>query len=746
MGNSSTKSARIDEAASELSRQGNLSERETSSTWYRYGVDVTDVYDVVDHIGDGHMGEVFTVRRKTTGHHTDHTREKSKDSAKDLKELLEAHGGHMRKDSTASASGGKHVRKGSFGGLLGKKLNDESSASSTPRNDLPTPRSESSTPRSGRKSLKGAVHKTAKVIKSIGKQAEGGGDDSDSRLDKYVRSDTSESHEPPKSPSAPKKGIIKTESASKFSHHSTLSVEDGGSGAGSDSDLTDALSSSFRRNGKAKKGVHFQRTFACKTILTSRINKEQIQELVNEIMIMRRLDHPYVLKLYEVYHVKRKIWLVTELCTGGDLSTRKLNEHDCKNVVEQVLRALVYLHRMGVVHRDIKLENILYENHSKGATVRLIDFGLSRTFDRSSEFLDYARTPYTMTPEAAAAANTEMEATDKADVWAVGIITWIMLSGDFPFIKSNLDLKDKDKMKKLENADYHFGITWKGRSGESPNELGSRGEQDMGRMEAEMKKHQEPEFVHPDEIPDDNESNDDCEGAGQSEDDTLPSSNDSKARAKYIKKHVQQVVKDKKKELKREISGLDEIDIMQEVERYTKFGFMKKTILITMANTMDRGDVGKLREMFLKADTNDSGTITLDELMSAFKKITPDADETKVQMLFNGIDRDKSGHIHYAEFLAALAESHGLVTLDRLTEAFDRIDTDGKGYITHDDLKTILGKDYDKEMVDKMIEEGDFKKNNKIDYEELLQLMFSDPVKGDKMAGSISASTSFNEG
>ena len=117
---------------------------------------------------------MFTVRRKTTGHHTDHTREKSKDSAKDLKELLEAHGGHMRKDSTASASGGNHVRKGSFGSLLGKKLNDESSASSTPRNDLPTPRSESSTPRSGRNSLKGAVHKTAKV-KSIGKQAEGGG-------------------------------------------------------------------------------------------------------------------------------------------------------------------------------------------------------------------------------------------------------------------------------------------------------------------------------------------------------------------------------------------------------------------------------------------------------------------------------------------------------------------------------------------------------------------------------------------
>ena len=66
----------------------------------------------------------------------------------------------------------------------------------------------------------------------------------------------------------------------------------------------------------------------------------------------------------------------------------------------------------------------------------------------------------------------------------------------------------------------------------------------------------------------------------------------------------------------------------------------------------------------------------------------------------------------------------------------DRLDTDGKGYIDRDDLKNVLGKEYDEATVDKMIEEGDFKKNNKIDYEELLQLMFSDPVMGDKIAGA----------
>lgn len=165
------------------------------------------------------------------------------------------------------------------------------------------------------------------------------------------------------------------------------------------------------------------------------------------------------MKLYEVYHVKRKLWLVTELCSGGDLSARKLNEQDAKNVIEQILRALVYLHRMGIVHRDIKLENVLYENSAKGATVRLIDFGLSRTYDRAALATDYTRTPYTMSPETASSFSSSKDGrvggediTDKTDVWALGVVTFIVLSGEFPFIKTSADLKDKNLIDKLKRV------------------------------------------------------------------------------------------------------------------------------------------------------------------------------------------------------------------------------------------------------------------------------------------------------
>ena len=100
--------------------------------------------------------------------------------------------------------------------------------------------------------------------------------------------------------------------------------------------------------------------------------------------------------------------------------------------------------------------------------------------------------------------------------------------------------------------------------------------------------------------------------------------------------------------------------------------------------------------------------------------------EELMENIFAGIDHDQSGQIHYAEFLAALAEGAGLVTKERISDAFDRIDNEGKGYISHQDLQNILGENYEIELANKMIEEGDFKKNGRVDYDEFVQLMLED--------------------
>jgi len=491
-----------------------LSERETSSAWYRYGVSVTDVYDVIEILGQGNMGEVFTVRRKVTGHHTNMTRNKLKESEDDLKLMLNKEEKVRRESGSAGKSkvvypvklvrkrsgSGMKERKNSFSDLkaVGKtiksritkhnnsnhvnpeedsclapfiKSEEEEYASASANNATPRDVSSAGSANTNSTPLKSAIknREESKFTSGdlnndhLGSSSSvdngGGADDYYGPPSNATQEEEAATQQPQglnATNSNPKKHISRTKS--------TITTKP------TSSTISANIGTTAKKEVKQK--VHFQRTFAVKTILTSRINKDQLDELVNEIMIMRKLDHPFVLKLYEVYHVKRKLWLVTELLTGGDLSSRKLNEYDTKNVIEQVLRALVYLHRMNIVHRDLKLENVLYENHSKAATVRLIDFGLSRTFDRSIA-ADYSRTPYTMSPETATALgkgggksgkggksksgggdkkNGEIPATDKTDVWAVGICAFIMLSGEFPFIKTDSDLKDDDKMNKLKKV------------------------------------------------------------------------------------------------------------------------------------------------------------------------------------------------------------------------------------------------------------------------------------------------------
>lgn len=285
MGNSAGKNGTAHEDLA--SHAADLTEREAASAWYRHGVAVTDVYDVVEVLGRGHMGEVFTVRRKTTGHHNDFTRERSRMSDGDLKSTHDS---------------GEEARERA---AYSKKPSSESNGSDASPGSVRR-----------RKSFKGAVHKTKKVIaKQAGKA---GGDKGGQKLDEDANSDLTPFissddivvgvHEPPKTPSKPAKSIMKDKNSMHWQSkdsRSTLTRTDTNSNSDvvsldSESSHTSTsipappfartlTSESSKIIEKPNKGVHFQRTFAVKTIATSRINTADVQELANEIMIMRKL-------------------------------------------------------------------------------------------------------------------------------------------------------------------------------------------------------------------------------------------------------------------------------------------------------------------------------------------------------------------------------------------------------------------------------------------------------------------------
>jgi calcium-dependent protein kinase len=123
---------------------------------------------------------------------------------------------------------------------------------------------------------------------------------------------------------------------------------------------------------------------ACKTLSKSGIEKAMgdKNKFMAEVEILKSMDHPNILKLYEVFEDQKQIHLVTELCTGGELfdfiiMKHKFSEATAAHFMKQVLEAVVYCHRRSIVHRDLKPENLLLETKDETSAIKVIDFGTS---------------------------------------------------------------------------------------------------------------------------------------------------------------------------------------------------------------------------------------------------------------------------------------------------------------------------------------------------------------------------------
>lgn len=198
--------------------------------------------------------------------------------------------------------------------------------------------------------------------------------------------------------------------------------------------------------------------FACKILQKTDQNPEVMR---SEIAAMKRLDHPNIVRIYETIEDETQVFLLMELCNGGDLLKHiriegHLTEQASRGFAKQLLSALAYCHDRGVVHRDVKPENILLQTGDNGcSTLKLADFGVARSLRRrstsraaagfasiddmmgSSSLVDaeFGRAfagslPY-MSPEALRQELSSLESA--CDVWSCGVVIYAMLSGGLPF-------------------------------------------------------------------------------------------------------------------------------------------------------------------------------------------------------------------------------------------------------------------------------------------------------------------------
>jgi calcium/calmodulin-dependent protein kinase I len=176
--------------------------------------------------------------------------------------------------------------------------------------------------------------------------------------------------------------------------------------------------------------------------------------LEREIKIMKKLKHPHILPLIEVSENKDYIFLVLELVTGGELFDKivergNYSEKDASNIVRQILEAVQYLHSQGVVHRDLKPENLLCaSNSTTDLYIYVADFGLSRVFHDREQLNTYCGSPEYVAPEVLACVPYEKA----VDLWSVGVITYILLTGFLPFYDKNHSVL----FEKIQSVDYNW--------------------------------------------------------------------------------------------------------------------------------------------------------------------------------------------------------------------------------------------------------------------------------------------------
>lgn len=151
-----------------------------------------------------------------------------------------------------------------------------------------------------------------------------------------------------------------------------------------------------------------QKTRAIKTILKSKIPKDlkNHDSFLREVEILKILDHPNIMKMYESFEDSKNYHLVTEYCSGGELfdyivSKKNLSEKVACNIMHQLLSVLIYSHSNGIVHRDLKPENLLLEKKPSGSDVQIkvIDWGTSALIEPGDKLKAQFGTPYYIAPE-----------------------------------------------------------------------------------------------------------------------------------------------------------------------------------------------------------------------------------------------------------------------------------------------------------------------------------------------------------
>jgi len=421
-----------------------------------------------------------------------------------------------------------------------------------------------------------------------------------------------------------------------------------------------------------------QQVRAIKTIPKAQMTN--IDRFKQEIAIMKMMDHPNIIRLFETFQDTRNIYLVMELCAGGELFDKIIEsghftEAQAAILMQHIVKAMYYMHSNHVCHRDLKPENFLFltKEAIEKNTLKIIDFGLSCTFEANVVLTTKAGTPYYVAPQVLAGKYDQL-----SDLWSCGVIMYVMLCGYPPFFGET----DAEVLSKVRLGNFSFNQTdWKNISEDAKNLI---------------------RFL-------------------------LKMNPKDRYTAEQTLNH--DWIKNKAPKATNVCLQQNQLENLRSFRSQNK---LKKAALQVIASQLNETQLMALRDIFMALDDNSDGLLTAAEMREGLAKAKLQDIPDDLQQILRDVDSDGSGVIDYTEFLAATLDKRVYAEEDVCWAAFRVFDIDGDGVITKEELKKVLQGDENMaqllggKSVEEVIKEIDKDGDGKINFDEFLKMMKAD--------------------
>lgn len=387
--------------------------------------------------------------------------------------------------------------------------------------------------------------------------------------------------------------------------------------------------------------------FAIKTLKKEGISDYQFHLLKSEVNILSDLDHPNIVKYFGTFEDDYYIHILMEYLKGHDLtkiiSLKKytgFEEKDMSKIIHQLLKALSFIHSKGIIHRDIKPDNILFSNKRDYSTLKLIDFGLA-TNKSDKKFVG---TPHYMSPEM-----IKGESCPKSDIWSVGVIAYYMLTEKLAFEEKkpvnehNNDHKSGNILfERIKKVDYDFNLLIEKKCSVEAIDF----------VQNCLKKSIKERY------------------------DSQQCLNHS-----WIQKYASK----------------NDSNIIISKARDTLLDFVKKTALqkeiyYFIAKISQENDLVKLKNFFNQLDRRSTGILSIDDIEKGFKEIGINITDSELKLIWEGLDFHKDGQVNYSEFLAAMISSYHFEKEEKLWSVFNlfKESNKSKNYITYESMRNAV--------------------------------------------------------